>query len=154
MVKWVWPIFPIFLGSYVINNVPHAWVEAQGLEELHILNGVFHRHEPTRVVKNHCQGVHLSPLYQHEETTNASILQGEKTYEEVVEIIEKVNSSREKDHWWSYQEECVRKAIYTREMSSKENQDKDNIEEKANPSNPVPSGEGTSKERSDPKLDP
>ena len=59
---------------------------------------MFHRHEPTRVVKNHCQGVHLSPLYQHEETTNGSILQGEKPYEEVVEIIEKVNSSREKDH--------------------------------------------------------
>ena len=39
-------------------------------------------------------------------------------------------------------------------MSTKENQNKDDIEEKANPSNPIPSGEGTSKERYAPNLDP
>ena len=97
MSKKVWPTFPIHLSPYIINNVPHAHVEAHGLEELCLLHGSQSRHDPTGVIKAHCLGMRLSRLYQHDDLLDDSISRGAQSYDEVLARIEKLKCNMEQE---------------------------------------------------------
>ena len=97
MSKKVWPTFPIRLGPYIITNVPHVHVEAQGLEELCLLHGSQRRHDPTSMVKAHCLGMRLSRLYQHDDLPDDSISRGAQSYDEVLGRIENLKCNMEQE---------------------------------------------------------
>jgi hypothetical protein len=82
--KKSWPIFPVHIGKFSLQNLGHSKVEAEALEEVKLLNIEYKRHDPYQLVNKHLIHCNMK-AYEHEESPWDDMFKGTKTYKEVLE---------------------------------------------------------------------
>jgi hypothetical protein len=64
--KRYWPIFPLHIGSYSLQNKKQAEKESETLKELCLCLGEPKSHDPQNVVYEHMKSIRLAPQIMHE----------------------------------------------------------------------------------------
>jgi hypothetical protein len=94
--KKVWPLFPIHLNTYSLLDFRHAKVEALALEDIKLVHIEFKKHDPHRVMSNHMANCGLK-RFEHESSPHDDILQGTRSYTEVLAQIQDLSPEERAD---------------------------------------------------------
>jgi hypothetical protein len=89
--KKSWPIFPVHIGKFSLQNLGHSRVEAEALEEVKLLNIEYKRHDPYQLVNKHLAHCNMK-AFEHEESPWDDMFKGTKSYKEVLERVQKLSS--------------------------------------------------------------
>ena len=84
--KKSWPIFPVHIGKFSLQNLGHSKVEAEALEEVKLLNIEYKSNDPYQLVNKHLIHCNMK-AYEHEDSPWDDMFKGTKTYKEVLERV-------------------------------------------------------------------
>jgi hypothetical protein len=89
--KKSWPVFLVLIGKYSLLNLGHSKVEATVLEEVKLVDLEHRKHDPYQLVGNNMDYYNMK-AYEHEKSPCDDVFKGTRTYEEVLERVQKLSS--------------------------------------------------------------
>jgi hypothetical protein len=84
--KKSWPIFPVHIEKFSLQNLGHSKVEAEALEEVKLVNIEHKKHDPYQLVNRHLMHCNMK-AYEHEKSVYDDIFKEVKAYEEVLKRV-------------------------------------------------------------------
>ena len=84
--KKSWPIFPVHIRKFSLQNLGHSKVEAEALEEVKLVNIEHKKHDSYQLVNRHLMHCNMK-AYEHEKSIYDDVFKEVKAYEEVLNMV-------------------------------------------------------------------